>query len=298
MFGARVSIEIDLRQALDIETTLIASDRLCKQYNAIVGPEHPDTLESKSQFGRASAAAGNYRDAVNSLSRVVDKSQLVALLDIIANGYGYLHHPDLILSLEDLAAAFMRGSQPDFAVEIQETHTLQARYDLANTYRAAGRAKEVEIPFEEVANQRRSALGADHPDTLAAERGWPITKHDRQPFSGILRAAADIADKQREKLGRRRHHSETLRTLYVLLGVQLMYDGKASPAAMATCRELLAALRDPEVLAQRLAESLKMEEKVVEVYFRAGDKETSHAILQTMADELEDSRLGEGMDLQ
>ncbi|KAK8045870.1 hypothetical protein PG996_013934 [Apiospora saccharicola] len=179
-----------------------------------------------------------------------------------------------------------------------DEHTLEASYDLANAYRAAGRAKEAETLFERVANQRRSALGADHPDTLAAERDWLITRHERQPFSEILRAMADIADKQREQAGRRRRHPETLRTLYVLLGVQLMYDGKTSAAAMSTCRELLAALRDPKVRVQRLAESLRMEEKVAEVYFRAGDKEASHAILQAMADELEDSRLGEGMDLQ
>ncbi|KAK8045869.1 hypothetical protein PG996_013933 [Apiospora saccharicola] len=75
MSGVRVSIEIDLRQALDIETTLIASDRLCKQYDAILRSEHLDTLESKPLFRRASVAAGNYRDVVNSLSRVVDVAE-------------------------------------------------------------------------------------------------------------------------------------------------------------------------------------------------------------------------------
>ncbi|WP_239341568.1 FxSxx-COOH system tetratricopeptide repeat protein, partial [Frankia sp. CiP3] len=99
-------------------------------YQAIFGPDHPDTLASRNNLAGAYAAAGRVGEAITLFEQTLTDRRRVLGPD----------HPD----------------------------TLASRHNLAGAYQTAGRVGEAITLFEQTLTDRRRVLGPDHPDTLAS----------------------------------------------------------------------------------------------------------------------------------
>jgi hypothetical protein len=116
-----------------LEQTLVARERL-------LGPDHPDTLRSRSDLAAA------YREA----GRTADAAPLV----------------------EQVLAARERIAGPD------HPSTLAARNNLAVAYRAAGRAAEAVPLFEQNLAACERLLGGDHPRTRGTRRNLALAREE------------------------------------------------------------------------------------------------------------------------
>ena len=96
----------------------------------ILGPDHPDTMTSRTNLATAYRAAGRTAEAIPLHERTLADRERILGPD----------HPD----------------------------TLHSRNHLANAYRAAGRAAEAIPLFERTLADRERTLGPDHPDTLTS----------------------------------------------------------------------------------------------------------------------------------
>ncbi|KAK7999040.1 hypothetical protein PG991_014715 [Apiospora marii] len=234
-----------------------------------------------------------------------DVWQLITALTSSENG---LQYPDLVYSLETYAIILSRDTQANIekASAIMESvygfrnecaelckdtkSTSKACYNLAALYRSSDRVKKSRKLFMEIEGFCKS--DARHPDVFAARREFMLTDDQLEPFPELLTEMSHIAERQKLLLGK--HHPETLRTLLVILGVKLIFKDQSADT---TCRELLTGLRDPHARDQRLAESLRTEEKVAELYYRMGNMEKSHEILQAIVDYTSKADTGKRMNL-
>ena len=138
----------------------------------VLGPDHPDTLTSRSSIAGAYRAAGRLGEAIALYEEVLADRVRVLGED----------HPDTLASRNNLAGAYWAAGRLGEAIPLYERaaadsvrvlgadhpHTLTTRGNLAGAYQATGRLGEAIPLFEEVFADRRRVLGEDHPDTLAS----------------------------------------------------------------------------------------------------------------------------------
>ncbi|MGY5120991.1 tetratricopeptide repeat protein, partial [Streptomyces sp. 900105755] len=105
-------------------------ERTARRSSDIHGPDHPDTLDARSNLAVSYRDAGRVQEALDLRERVLADRERILGDD----------HPD----------------------------TLSARSNLANSYRDAGRIQEALDLGERVLADRERILGDDHPDTLSA----------------------------------------------------------------------------------------------------------------------------------
>ena len=115
----------DLELPYEALTLDVAVDALA----GLLGPDHPDTLASRTNLAGAYESAGRLTEAITLLEQVLPDSIRVLGED----------HP----------------------------HTLTSRNNLAGAYESAGRLEEAITLYEQVLTDRTRILGKDHPATLA-----------------------------------------------------------------------------------------------------------------------------------
>lgn len=139
-------------------------------YSNALGPDHPDTLKSRSAFGVALAGLGRYAEA---------ETEARAVLHSHLDAQGP-DHPDTLRSRIDLANA-LTGQRRYAEAETEHetildgyvrTHgpdhpdTLRSRCNLAVDYSHQGRYADAEACHRTVLEARIRTLGEDHPDTV------------------------------------------------------------------------------------------------------------------------------------
>ena len=151
-------------QAIQVAGPLLA-DR-----ERVLGPDDPDTLNSRNNLAAAYVAAGRPAEAIPLFERTLADRERVLGPD----------HPDTLNSRNNLAAAYQEAGRPAEAIPLHERtladrervlgpdhpDILQSRNNLAIAYQEAGWAAEAIPLHERTLADRERVLGPDHPDTL------------------------------------------------------------------------------------------------------------------------------------
>ena len=145
---------------------------LAADLERMLGPDHPDTLNSRNSLAAAYQAAGRIAEAIP-----VFEQTLVGRERTLGP-----NHPDTLTSQNNLAAAYQDAGRVAEAILLFELtlaarerllgpdhpSTLNSRGNLAAAYRDAGRHAEAIPLFEQTLDGRDRVLGPDHPDTLTS----------------------------------------------------------------------------------------------------------------------------------
>jgi tetratricopeptide (TPR) repeat protein len=137
-----------------------------------LGPDHPDTLNSRNSLAAAYQAAGRADDAIRLFQQT-----LVSRVRLLGPG-----HPDTQTSQNNLAAAYQDAGRVAEAILLFELtlaarerllgvghpSTLNSQGNLAAAYRDAGQTDDAISLLEQTLSGRERLLGTDHPDTLSS----------------------------------------------------------------------------------------------------------------------------------
>ncbi len=152
---------------------------LCEQ---ILGPHHPDTLNSRNNLANAYRDAGNLDQAIP-----LHEQNLTDTERILGP-----HHPDTLTSRGNLALAYRDAGNLEQAIPLHEqnltdterilgpTHpqTLASRGNLAAAYRDAGDLDRAIALFEQNLTEAERILGPRHPDTLISRNNLAYAYQD------------------------------------------------------------------------------------------------------------------------
>ena len=158
----------DLELPYEALTLDVAVDALA----GLLGPDHPDTLASRTNLAGAYESAGCLTEAITLYEQVLPDSIRVLGAD----------HPDTLTSRNNLAGAYVSAGRLAEAITLYEQvltdrirvlgedhpDTLTSRNNLAYAYNSAGRLTEAIILYEQVLTDSIRILGEDHPDTLSS----------------------------------------------------------------------------------------------------------------------------------
>ncbi|MGV4891605.1 FxSxx-COOH system tetratricopeptide repeat protein [Streptomyces viridosporus] len=167
-----------------------------------LGPDHPDTLASRTSFANTLALLGLYQEAADLQQRTLtDRERTLGPdhLDTLASRLYFA------TSLNDLgqyreAVDLLRQTLTDCERILDPDHpdTLTNRNNLANALAGLGQHQEAADLHRQTLADRERILGPDHPDTLASRHNFAASLNDL----GRYREAADLhrqtlADRER-----------------------------------------------------------------------------------------------------
>ena len=149
----------------------------------LLGPDHPETLNSRNSLAAAYLAAGRAAEAIPLFGQILNVRQRVLGPD----------HPDTLTSRNNLAAAYQDAGRAAEAIQLYEVNlaarqrllgvghpsTLTARNNLAAAYRDAGRDTEAIPLFERTLAARERVLGPGHPDTRTSRKNLAAAYQDQ-----------------------------------------------------------------------------------------------------------------------
>jgi serine/threonine protein kinase len=179
-FRDQPSVEASIRQALggtyldlgELALAIRQLERAVSLRSDRLGPDHPDTLESRNDLALAHAFAGQYVEAIRLFEATLRAREAKLGPD----------HPDTLTSRNNLAMAYGAVGRYDEEMRLHEAvlraseaklgpdhpDTLTSRNNLALAYRKAGRHDEAIRLHEATLRARETKLGPDHPDTLTS----------------------------------------------------------------------------------------------------------------------------------
>ena len=173
----------------DSATQAVAvGEPLTADLERMLGPNHPDTLNSRNSLAAAYQSAGRPAEAIPLFEQtLVGRERLLGP-----------NHPDTLNSQNNLAAAYQDAGRPAEARLLFELtlaarerllgsdhpSTLNSCGNLAAAYRDAGRVNEAIPLFEQTVAGRERVLGGDHPDTM----------NSRNNLAAAYREAGRVAD--------------------------------------------------------------------------------------------------------
>ncbi len=167
---------------------IAVGEPLTADLERLLGPGHPDTLNSRNSLAAAYLAAGRVADAIPLFEQT-----LVVLQRQLGPD-----HPDTLTSQNNLASAYQDAGRVAEAIQLYEQNlavrerlpgpdhpsTLNSRGNLAAAYLAAGRVADAIALFEQTLAGRDRVLGPDHPDTQTS----------RKNLAKAYRAAGRVAE--------------------------------------------------------------------------------------------------------
>ena len=167
---------------------IAVGEPLTADLERLLGPGHPDTLNSRNSLAAAYLAAGRVADAIPLFEQT-----LVVLQRQLGPD-----HPDTLTSQNNLASAYQDAGRVAEAIQLYEQNlavrerlpgpdhpsTLNSRGNLAAAYLAADRVADAIALFEQTLAGRDRVLGPDHPDTQTS----------RKNLAKAYRAAGRVAD--------------------------------------------------------------------------------------------------------
>jgi tetratricopeptide (TPR) repeat protein len=138
----------------------------------VLGPDHPDSQNSRNDLAQAYSDAGQLREAISLHERTLASRERLLGPD----------HPDTVTSRNNLAGAYYRAGRLDEAIPLLEQSladservlgadnrdTLISRNNLALIYQVAGRLREAIPLYEQTLADCERVLGPDHPYTVGS----------------------------------------------------------------------------------------------------------------------------------
>ena len=153
---------------------IAVGEPLAEDLERLLGPEHPDTLNSRNSLAAAYLAAGRVAEAIPLFEQILAVRQRMLGPD----------DPETLISQNNLASAYQDAGRTAEAIRLYELNletqerllgpdhpsTLNSRGNLAAAYRDGGRVAEAIPLLEQTLDDRERVLGRDHPDTQAARK--------------------------------------------------------------------------------------------------------------------------------
>jgi tetratricopeptide (TPR) repeat protein/tRNA A-37 threonylcarbamoyl transferase component Bud32 len=189
-------VEADVRTTLgDTYLLLVDCPLAIRQYaraaelrRSKLGPDHPDTLQSRDGLAKAYFEAGRIIDAIKLHEATLAQRESKLGPD----------HPDVLSSRDGLAKAYVEAGRTIDAIKLHKAtlaqresrlgpdhpDVLSSRNNLAIAYIVADRPADAIRLLEAALAQRESTLGPDHPDLLSS----------RNNLAGAYQADDRIAD--------------------------------------------------------------------------------------------------------
>jgi RNA polymerase sigma factor (sigma-70 family) len=153
---------------------IAVGEPLTQDLERLLGPDHPDTLNSRNSLAAAYLAAGRVAEAIPLFEQTLAERQRTLGPD----------DPESLTSQNNLASAYQDAGRIADAIRLYELNlearerlldpdhfsTLNSRGNLAAAYLAAGRAAEAIPLLERTLADRERVLGADHPDVQTSRK--------------------------------------------------------------------------------------------------------------------------------
>lgn len=153
---------------------IAAGESLVAELQHLLGPDHPDTVNSQNSLAAAYLAAGRVAEAIALFEQALAARQRLLGPD----------DPETLTSQNNLASAYQDARRTAEAIRLYELNlearerllgpdhpsTLNSRGNLAASYLAAGQAAEAVPLLEKTLHGREQVLGPDHPDTRTSRK--------------------------------------------------------------------------------------------------------------------------------
>ena len=153
---------------------IAVGEPLVEDFERLLGPDHPDTLNSRNSLAAAYLAAGRIAEAIPMFEQILAVRQRLLGPD----------DPETLISQNNLASAYQDAGRTAEAIRLYELNleirerllgrdhpsSLNSRGNLAAAYRDGGRTAEAIPLLEQTLAERERVLGPDHPDTQATRK--------------------------------------------------------------------------------------------------------------------------------
>ena len=185
----------------------------------VLGPDHTDTLASRSSLAGAYESVGRFGEAIELYEQVLDECKRLLGAD----------HPVTLAVRNNLAGAYKSAGRFGEAIELYEQvlaerervlaeskrllgadHpvTLTVRNNLAGAYKSVGRLAEAIDAWEELLLDCQGVLGADHPDTLTVRNNLASAYDSVGRFGEAIELFEQVLAEYKRLLGA--DHPDTL----------------------------------------------------------------------------------------
>ncbi len=179
---------------------------------AAFGPDHLDTLASRTNLGNALWAAGRIKEAIEQHRATLERYEATLGPD----------HPDALKCRDDLALAYHDAGRMDEAIAQHEAvfqrrlavlggghpDTLQSMNNLANAYNLVERWDRAIPLYEQALDRMKATLGPDHPETLTVQNNLANACFSSGRLADALKLREQTLDQRAVKLGP--HHPDTV----------------------------------------------------------------------------------------
>ena len=176
-------------------------ESLTSDLETLLGPDDPDTLNSRNSLAAAYLAAGRTAQAIPLFEQILAVRQRLL-------GPG---HPDTLTSQNNLAAAYQDAGRVAEAIQVYEQtlavrerllgvghpSTLNSRGNLAAAYQDAGRVAEAIPLFEQCLADQEQMLGPDHSDTRTSRMNLAAAYREGGRAADAIRLLEQISDGRR-----------------------------------------------------------------------------------------------------
>ena len=177
------------------QQAIAIGEPLAEDLERLLGPDHPDTLNSRNSLAAAYLAAGRVAEAIALFEQILAVQQRVLGPD----------DSETLSSQNNLASAYQDAGRTAEAIQLYELNleirerllgpddpsTLNSRGNLAAAYRDGGRVGEAIPLLEQTLADRERVLGIDHPDTQATRKKLAAAYQD----TGRVAEAAPLLER-------------------------------------------------------------------------------------------------------
>ena len=153
---------------------IAVGEPLAEDLERLLGPDHPDALNSRNSLAAAYLAAGRMAEAIPLFEQILAVRQRMLGPDDL----------ETLISQNNLASAYQDAGRTAEAIRLYELNlqtrerllgpdhpsTLNSRGNLAAAYRVGDRVAEAIPLLEQTLADRERVLGSDHPDTQATRK--------------------------------------------------------------------------------------------------------------------------------
>ena len=181
---------------------IAVGEPLAEDLERLLGPEHPDTLNSRNSLAAAYLAAGRVAEAIPFFEQILAVRQRILGPD----------DSETLVSQNNLASAYQDAGRTAEAIRLYELNleirerllgpdhpnTLNSRSNLAAAYRDGDRVAEAIPLLEQALADRERVLGPDHPDTQATRKNLATAYQDAgRPAEAVPLLERTSADRKR-----------------------------------------------------------------------------------------------------
>ena len=209
LLGARALSDIG-----ELKEAIAAYEALLDDLQQVLGPDHPDTLTTRSNLAGCLGGAGRLAEATAADKALLDDQERVLGPD----------HPQTLTTRSNLAHWLGRAGRVAEATaayeELLTDHlrilgpdhldTLNTRNNLAQSLGEAGRVAEATTAYEALLDDLQRVLGPDHPHTLTTRNNLAQSLGEAGRVADAAAAYETLLDDQQRILGA--DHPDTLTT--------------------------------------------------------------------------------------